>query len=96
MRLQHNDLLGMRPRTSIRLVVTAESGHDEISCSPIDCREFIEEDRNRQLGEGDAEAIYRMFFRMQRSCLEFFYENDTDNEGLVSFDPHNKRIKVVV
>ncbi|KAF2299470.1 hypothetical protein GH714_032056 [Hevea brasiliensis] len=48
-----------------------------------DCRNFIERKRRLRLGDGDAEAIRKLFVRMQKRS-EFFYSFDLDDDSRLS------------
>ncbi|KAF2297305.1 hypothetical protein GH714_021003 [Hevea brasiliensis] len=59
-RLEANDIAGIRPAKSIRL---------------------LEVQRRLRLGDGDAEAIRKLFVRMQRNDPEFFYSFDLNDDS---------------
>ncbi|KAL8508084.1 hypothetical protein ACS0TY_018583 [Phlomoides rotata] len=58
--LEANDIAGIRPRKNVRLL-EVHSGPKNLGCLPKYCRNFIEEQRWLRLGDGDDEAIHKMF-----------------------------------
>ncbi|XP_058006730.1 protein FAR-RED IMPAIRED RESPONSE 1-like [Hevea brasiliensis] len=83
-RLEANDIAGIRPTKSIRLLEVQAGGPENLSCLSKDCRNFIERKRRLRLGDGDAEAIRKLFVRMQRNDPEFFYLFDLDDDSRLS------------
>ncbi|XP_058006625.1 protein FAR-RED IMPAIRED RESPONSE 1-like [Hevea brasiliensis] len=83
-RLEANDIAGIRPGKSIRLLEVQAGGPENLSCLSKDCRNFIERKRRLRLGDGDAEAIRKLFVRMQRNDPEFFYSFDLDDDSRLS------------
>ncbi|XP_058008148.1 protein FAR-RED IMPAIRED RESPONSE 1-like [Hevea brasiliensis] len=83
-RLEANDIAGIRPAKSIRLLEVQAGGLENLSCLSKDCRNFIERKRRLRLGDGDAEAIHKLFVRMQRNDPEFFYSFDLDDDSRLS------------
>ncbi|XP_058008226.1 protein FAR-RED IMPAIRED RESPONSE 1-like [Hevea brasiliensis] len=83
-RLEANDIAGIRPAKSIRLLEVQACGPENLSCLSKDCRNFIERKRRLRLGDGDAEAIRKLFVRMQRNDPEFFYSFDLDDDSRLS------------
>ncbi|XP_058008178.1 protein FAR-RED IMPAIRED RESPONSE 1-like [Hevea brasiliensis] len=83
-RLEANDIAGIRPAKSIRLLEVQAGGPENLSCLSKDCRNFIERKRRLRLGDGDAEAIRKLFVRMQRNDPEFFYSFDLDDDSRLS------------
>ncbi|XP_058003781.1 protein FAR-RED IMPAIRED RESPONSE 1-like [Hevea brasiliensis] len=83
-RLEANDIAGIRPAKSIWLLEVQAGGPENLSCLSKDCRNFIERKRRLQLGDGDAEAIRKLFVRMQRNDPEFFYSFDLDDDSRLS------------
>ncbi|GFQ03315.1 protein far-red impaired response 1 [Phtheirospermum japonicum] len=69
--LEANDIAGIRPSKSIRLLEVQKG----------DCRNLIESNRRLRLGEGDALAIQNLFMKLQQEDRDFFYLIDTDVEG---------------
>ncbi|XP_057990542.1 protein FAR-RED IMPAIRED RESPONSE 1-like [Hevea brasiliensis] len=59
-RLEANDIAGIRPAKSIRLLEVQADGPENLSCLSKDCRNFIERKRRLRLGDGDAEAIRKL------------------------------------
>ncbi|XP_058002193.1 protein FAR-RED IMPAIRED RESPONSE 1-like [Hevea brasiliensis] len=84
-RLEANDIAGIRPAKSIRLLEVQAGGPENLSCLSKDCRNFIERKRRLRLGDGDAEAIRKLLSNIlwvhprSRAAYEEF--ND-----VVSFD----------
>ncbi|XP_057998326.1 protein FAR-RED IMPAIRED RESPONSE 1-like [Hevea brasiliensis] len=74
----------IRPAKSIRLLEVQAGGPENLSCLSKDCRNFIERKRRLRLGDGDAEAIRKLFVRMQRNDPEFFYSFDLDDDSRLS------------
>ncbi|KAF2283941.1 hypothetical protein GH714_017430 [Hevea brasiliensis] len=56
-RLEANDIAGIRPAKSIRLLEVQAGGPENLSCLSKDCQNFIERKRRLRLGDGNAEAI---------------------------------------
>ncbi|KAF2305092.1 hypothetical protein GH714_001746 [Hevea brasiliensis] len=83
-RLEVNDIAGIRPAKSIRLLEVQAGGPENLSCLSKECRNFIERKRRLRLGDGDAEAIRKLFVRMQRNDPEFFYSFDLDDDSRLS------------
>ncbi|GFQ01466.1 protein far-red impaired response 1 [Phtheirospermum japonicum] len=69
--LEANDIAGIRPSKSIRLLEVQKG----------DCRNFFESNRRLRLGKGDAHAIQNLFMKLQQEERDFFYLIDTDVEG---------------
>ncbi|XP_021673133.2 protein FAR-RED IMPAIRED RESPONSE 1-like [Hevea brasiliensis] len=88
-RLEANDIAGIRPAKSIRLLEVQSGGPKNLSCLSKDCRNFIEQKRRLRLGDGDVEAIRKLFVRMLSNVLwvhprsRAAYEEFND---VVSFD----------
>ncbi|KAL8512121.1 hypothetical protein ACS0TY_018539 [Phlomoides rotata] len=59
--LEADDIAGVRPCKNVRLLKVQSGGPKNLGCLPKDCRNFIEERRRLRLGDGDAEAIRKMF-----------------------------------
>ncbi|KAL8507588.1 hypothetical protein ACS0TY_018214 [Phlomoides rotata] len=59
--LEADGIAGIRPCKNVRLLKVQSSGPKNLGCLPKDCRNFIEERRRLRLGDGDAEAIRKMF-----------------------------------
>lgn len=51
--LEANDIAGIRPRKSIRMLEVQVGGPDNLGCLPRDNRNFIESRRRLRLGDGD-------------------------------------------
>ncbi|XP_057994419.1 protein FAR-RED IMPAIRED RESPONSE 1-like [Hevea brasiliensis] len=60
--LEANDICGIRPSKSIRMLEVEVGGLENLSCLAKDCRNFIENKRRLQLGDGDAGATSKMPF----------------------------------
>ncbi|KAL8462470.1 hypothetical protein ACS0TY_033483 [Phlomoides rotata] len=79
--LEANDIADIRPSKNIRLCEMQAGGPDKIGCIPRDCRNFIDDRRRFRLGVGDAEAIRKLFARLQHRDRNFFHLIDIDDEG---------------
>ncbi|GFP97773.1 protein far-red impaired response 1 [Phtheirospermum japonicum] len=79
--LEANDIAGIRPSKSIRMLEVQKGGPNNLGCLPKDCRNFIESNRRLRLGEGDAHAIQNLFMKLQQEERDFFYLINTDVEG---------------
>ncbi|KAL8520773.1 hypothetical protein ACS0TY_011360 [Phlomoides rotata] len=79
--LEANDIAGIRPCKNIRLLEVQSGGPENLGCLPKDCRNFIEERRRLRLGDGDAEAIRKMFATLQMKDRKFFHLMDIDEDG---------------
>ncbi|XP_021650555.2 protein FAR1-RELATED SEQUENCE 5-like [Hevea brasiliensis] len=53
-RLEANDIAGMRPAKSIRLLEVQAGGPENLNCLSKDCRNIIKRKRRLRLGDGDA------------------------------------------
>ncbi|KAF2283949.1 hypothetical protein GH714_017528 [Hevea brasiliensis] len=73
-----------KPAKSIRLLEVQAGGPENLSCLSKDCQNFIERKRRLRLGDGNAEAIRKLFVRMQRNDPEFFYSFDLDDDSRLS------------
>ncbi|KAL7220217.1 hypothetical protein ACSBR2_013144 [Camellia fascicularis] len=56
-------------------------GHEHLSFTEKDCRNYIEKMRRLRLGTGNAEAILTYFTKMQNKNSSFFYVKDLDDDG---------------
>ncbi|EYU37352.1 hypothetical protein MIMGU_mgv1a025104mg, partial [Erythranthe guttata] len=79
--LEANDIAGIRPCKSIRLAEVQSGGPMNLGCLPKDCRNFIEGRRKLRLGTGDAEAIRKLFWGLQKRDTNFIYSLDIDDHG---------------
>ncbi|KAL8529842.1 hypothetical protein ACS0TY_007049 [Phlomoides rotata] len=79
--LEANDIAGIMPSKNIRLGEVQAGGPDKIGCIPRDCMNFIYNWRRFGLGVGDAEAIRKLFARLQHRDRIFFHLIDIDDEG---------------
>ncbi|KAL8507244.1 hypothetical protein ACS0TY_017966 [Phlomoides rotata] len=79
--LEANNIASIRPCKNVRLCEVQSSGPMNLGCSPKDCRNFIDHRRRLRLGEGDTEAIHRMFARIQQKDRDFFHLIDIDDQG---------------
>ncbi|KAF2288837.1 hypothetical protein GH714_016489 [Hevea brasiliensis] len=59
--LKANDICGIRPCKSIRILEVQVGGTENLICMPKDCRNFIQSKRRLRLEEGNAEAIRGLF-----------------------------------
>ncbi|KAF2322765.1 hypothetical protein GH714_030396 [Hevea brasiliensis] len=78
--LEANDIVGIRPFKSIRLLEVQFGGSEKMGYLPKDCRNFIYNRRRLRLDEGDAESIRKLFSRLQVIERTFFYVIDVDWE----------------
>ncbi|KAL8524566.1 hypothetical protein ACS0TY_014240 [Phlomoides rotata] len=79
--LEANDIVGLRPCKNIRLLEVQSGGPENLSCLPKDCWNFIEERRRLRLGDGDAEAIRKLFATLQMKDRNFYHLMDIDEDG---------------
>ncbi|KAL6517501.1 hypothetical protein OROMI_033202 [Orobanche minor] len=63
--LEKNDVSGLRPCQTIKLLQVEAGGSRNLGCTPKDCRNFIDQRRRLRLGEGDAASIHKLFLRLQ-------------------------------
>ncbi|XP_057986094.1 protein FAR1-RELATED SEQUENCE 5-like [Hevea brasiliensis] len=63
--LEANDIAGIRPFKSIRLLEVQSDGLEKMGCLPKDCRNFIYNRRRLRLDEGGAESIQKLFSRLR-------------------------------
>ncbi|KAL7251562.1 hypothetical protein ACSBR1_013408 [Camellia fascicularis] len=56
-------------------------GHEHLSFTEKDCRNYIEKMRRLRLGTSNAEAILTYFTKMQNKNSSFFYVKDLDDDG---------------
>ena len=78
--LEALDIAGIRPCNNIRLFEVGASGPENLSCLSKDYRNFIDQRRRFRISNRDAEAIRKLFFKMQQADSEFYYAIDLDNE----------------
>ncbi|XP_073121771.1 protein FAR1-RELATED SEQUENCE 5-like [Henckelia pumila] len=78
--LEAKDIAGLRPCKNIRLLEVQAGGPENLGCLPKDCRNFIENRRRLRLGDGDVEAIRKLFMRMQQRDTNLFHLMDVDDE----------------
>ncbi|XP_057989160.1 protein FAR-RED IMPAIRED RESPONSE 1-like [Hevea brasiliensis] len=80
-----NAILRENGMWQISKVISSHNHELEPSMSRLmDSRNFIERKRRLRLGDGDAEAIRKLFVRMQRNDPEFFYSFDLDDDSRLS------------
>ena len=63
--LEAFDIAGIRPCKSVRMVQVQSGGPANVGCLSKDMRNYIHSQRRLRLGDGDAEAIRKMFVKMQ-------------------------------
>ncbi|XP_042051332.1 protein FAR-RED IMPAIRED RESPONSE 1-like [Salvia splendens] len=78
--LEENDIAGIRVCENIRLVEVQSGGPDKLGATPRDCRNFINERRRLRLGDGDANAIHKLFSSLQKKDPTFFHLMDLDED----------------
>ncbi|XP_073133343.1 protein FAR-RED IMPAIRED RESPONSE 1-like [Henckelia pumila] len=78
--LEANNIASLMPCKNIRLLEVQAGGPENLGCLPKDCRNFIENRRRLRLGDGDAEAIHKLFITMQQRDINFFHLMDVDDE----------------
>ncbi|KAL8525019.1 hypothetical protein ACS0TY_014584 [Phlomoides rotata] len=92
--LEANDIAGIRPCKNVRLLEVQSGGPENLGCLPKDCRNFIEGRRRLRLGDGDAEAIRKMFSTLQMKDKNFYHLMDIDEDGrlhnVLWIHPRNK------
>ncbi|KAL8482876.1 hypothetical protein ACS0TY_025784 [Phlomoides rotata] len=81
--LEANDIASIRPSKNIYLCEVQAGGPDKIGCIPRDCKNFIDNRRRFRLGVGDAEAIRKLFARLQHRDRNFLNLIDIDDEGIL-------------
>lgn len=79
--LEANDIVGLRPRKSIRILEVHLGGPQELGCSGKNCRNYIEHGRKLRLGVGDAKTIRKPFMMLQQNDKNFFHFMDIDDDG---------------
>ncbi|KAK9157430.1 hypothetical protein Scep_004004 [Stephania cephalantha] len=79
--LDANDIASIRPCKSIRMLQVQSGGPENLGCTPIACRNFIDARRRIRLGEGDAEAIRKLFITMQEIDIKIFHTFEIDNHS---------------
>ncbi|KAL7244291.1 hypothetical protein ACSBR1_016516 [Camellia fascicularis] len=72
---------GIRMNKNFTSLVFEARGHDKLSFLEKDCRNHMEKVRHLQLGEGDANAMYNYFVKMQFDNSDFIYVMDLNEEG---------------
>ncbi|XP_057984582.1 protein FAR1-RELATED SEQUENCE 5-like [Hevea brasiliensis] len=63
--LKANDIIGIRPSKSIRLLEVQFRGPEKMGCLPKECMNFINSRRRLGLDDGDAESIQKLFYGLQ-------------------------------
>ncbi|KAL8487686.1 hypothetical protein ACS0TY_024127 [Phlomoides rotata] len=63
--LEANDIAGIRPRKNVLLCEVQSAGPPNLGCLPKDYTNYIRAKRRLRLRVGDAEAIRKMFARLQ-------------------------------
>ncbi|KAL8542525.1 hypothetical protein ACS0TY_003404 [Phlomoides rotata] len=80
--MESNNIAGIRPCKNVRLCEVQSGGPMNSGCSPKDNRNFIDHRRRLRLGEGDEEAIRRMFARIQQKDRDFYHLMDIDDHEM--------------
>ncbi|XP_057471940.1 protein FAR1-RELATED SEQUENCE 5-like [Actinidia eriantha] len=71
---------GIRLNKTISSCVLEAKGHEKLTWSEKDARNYMDQVRRSQLKEGDAEAMHQYFNRMCEDNNNFFYAMDLDKE----------------
>jgi hypothetical protein len=87
-----HDKAGIRVNKNFNSFVVEAGGHENLSFTEKDARNYINKVRRLQLGEGDANAMHNYFMKMQSNNSDFFYMMDLDEEGRLK----NVLIKCVI
>ncbi|KAL7213399.1 hypothetical protein ACSBR2_016008 [Camellia fascicularis] len=80
-RLELNDQAGINVSKNFDSLVVEAEGHEHLSFTEKDCRNYIEKMRRLRLGTGDAEAILTYFTKIQNKNSSFFYVMDLNDDG---------------
>ncbi|XP_057511184.1 protein FAR1-RELATED SEQUENCE 5-like [Actinidia eriantha] len=78
--LEMNCSAGIRLNKTISSCVLEAKGHEKLTWSEKDARNYMDQVRRSQLKEGDAEAMHQYFNRMREDNNNFFYAMDLDKE----------------
>ncbi|KAL1532609.1 protein FAR-RED IMPAIRED RESPONSE 1-like [Salvia divinorum] len=78
--LEANDIVGIRVCKNVKLIEVQSGGPENLGATPRDCRNYINERRRLRLGEGDANAIHKLFSALQKKDPRFYYLMDTDED----------------
>ncbi|KAL8556218.1 hypothetical protein ACS0TY_003859 [Phlomoides rotata] len=71
----------MAAHGQLHIHIRRHGGPKNLGCFPKDCRNFIEERRRLRLGDGDAEAIRKMFATLQMKDRNLCHLMDIDEDG---------------
>ena len=82
-RLELFDATGVNTSKSVRAITTEIDRVENMSCLPRDCRNHLDRARRPRLIDGDANAIHKLFLRMQEVSQNFHFEIDVDGEGRI-------------
>ena len=80
-RLMLSDKAGIRVNKNFNSLVIEAGGHENLSFTEKDVRNYINKVRRLQLREGDANAMHNYFLKMQSNNSDFFYMMDLDEKG---------------
>ncbi|KAL7163055.1 hypothetical protein ACSBR2_039200 [Camellia fascicularis] len=72
--------MGIRMNKNFTSLVLEAMGYDKLPFLEKDCKNHMEKVRCLQLGEGDANAMYNYFVKMQSDNSDFFYIMDLNEE----------------
>ena len=69
--LEAKDMVGIWVCKNIKLVEVQSGGPENLGATPRDCRNFINERRRLRLGDGDANAVHKLFSSLQKRIRDF-------------------------
>ncbi|XP_047978717.1 protein FAR-RED IMPAIRED RESPONSE 1-like [Salvia hispanica] len=75
------DRSGSRLCKSVRTMEVLAGGPSNLGASVRDCRNHVDKMRRLRLGDGDANAIQKMFKRLQQNDSDFFYLIDIGDDS---------------
>ncbi|XP_058225689.1 protein FAR1-RELATED SEQUENCE 5-like [Rhododendron vialii] len=79
--LELNCLAGITLTKTISSCVIEAKGHENLTWTKKDTRNYMDQVRRSQLKEGDAEAMHKYFMRMYEGNNNFFYAMDLVKEN---------------
>ncbi|XP_042032209.1 protein FAR-RED IMPAIRED RESPONSE 1-like [Salvia splendens] len=79
--LEAYDRAGSRLCKSVRTMEVLAGGPSNLGASTRDCRNHVDKMRRLRLGDGDANAIQKMFKRLQQNDRDFFYLIDIGDDS---------------